>query len=143
MFSSQSPSPPPLCSSWSILFPLLLHREELLIQALYKNFFLHQFRKNTTEKPPPLERTSEMSEKMTNMTSKQSVFSLYLLAKNCKIRTRIQERKILQRRCKLFSLGLDKTSWHPSRPTRKPLMKAKIIQKILHIWKWQCRNLSL
>ena len=74
MFSSQPP-PPPLCSSsLSILFPLLLHREELLIQAFYKKtFFSINSEKNTTEKKPPLERTSEMSEKMTNMTSKQSV----------------------------------------------------------------------
>ena len=134
MFSSQPP-PPPLCSSLSILFPLLLHREELLIQAFYKKktFFSINSEKNTTEKKPPFERTSEMSEKMTNMTSKERVRCI-CWQKNCK--TRIQ---ILQR-CKLFSLGLDKTSWHPSRPTLKPLMKAKIIRKILHIWKWQCRE---
>ena len=49
MFSSQPP-PPPLCSSLSILFPLLLHREELLIQAFYKKLFSPSIQKKIQQK---------------------------------------------------------------------------------------------
>ena len=95
IFKSASTQPPtqPLCSRWSILFPLLLHREEQLIQALLlQKLFSPSIQKKYNSKTSFSNnfRNESREAAMRNMTSEER---LRICWQNCKKIVRHDEYK--------------------------------------------------